>query len=318
MVARAILGAREAFLAYHDGPQLARRTRKRFLHDLNRWEKYSGSLPIEEITTAAFDSFRSYCRRGPATVEGTIDSVLTILRACPKHLLLSVPDAGKRLRRDAPQPRIPSLDQLDGMLRHTGQATYPRVFAAEWWIGFLALIYFTALRLEDALQLEWSAVTTDGITRGANKTSKLHLIPMHPVLWRVLQGVPKWSDRLFHLHPKSVRWQLRRMAKAAGVTVALPQELRRLSAMRYEMAHPGAGRIILGHGLPGATGFYLDGAVMLRSASERLIVPPALLTQDERTEQASRESLMLTRWRGMSEENRLALERIIDSLSRRT
>ena len=197
-------------------------------------------------------------------------------------------------------PDVLSIADLDKAFAARGAAVWPcrkgRTRGgrkASWWLGstdefyavFFCLAYFTGARLGDLVELRWSDIDSDAgsIGFGASKTRKRHRLPYHPICrhW-VEPRRQEATDRVLPMGRSSrhlLRREIKRISKAAGIRKPIgPQEVRKVSAMAHELAHPGSAATLLGHALPSSsTKFYLDGFAVLMSASRRLAVPRAMI-----------------------------------------
>ena len=114
----------------------------------------------------------------------------------------------------------------------------------------------------------------------SRKAGKLHVLPVHPeVLAHCERLGTEKSGRIFPIGCclKQVRGQIDRICRAAGIPRFTPQMVRRLAAIQFEKAHPGAGSLLLGHALPGGSRVtfqhYIPVPEILRLASEKLPQP---------------------------------------------
>ncbi len=189
-----------------------------------------------------------------------------------------------------------------------------RIRDSDWWRAWWGMLYFTALRLADGLALDRAHVGSDGIEVRQTKTGGLVRIPLHPVLRRMLANAGESTGRIFHVSRNTLYRVTERICQAAGIPCLTPQMVRVLSARQYERAHPGAGRLILGRGFPGADRYYFDAGEILQSASERLEVPDVLLTADEKRDRASAEFNMLAAFRRLKADQRAAVLKVATSM----
>ena len=286
--------------------RLAVRTVDRMRHDVARFKRLTVDA-VENVRTIDAGTFAAF-RLGaghlsPRTVESTVDTVLTLLRFVAEtrpHELPAVPSAGRRLRRGSPVPDVLSITDLDKAFGSRGVAVWPSRTGrpcggrkASWWLGstdefwsvFFCLAYFTGGRLGDLVELRWSDIDGDAgvIGFGSSKTRKRHRLPYHPICRHWVEPLRQGAtDRVLPMGRSSrhlLRREIRRISTAAGIRKPLgPQELRKVSAMAHELAHPGSAATLLGHALPSSsTKFYLDGFAVLTSASRRLAVPRSMI-----------------------------------------
>lgn len=292
---------------YATAVRLSPRTVDRMRHDVARFGRLLGSqLRIGEVDVGTFRTFREAAvHLATRTVESTIDTVLTLLRWVHEtrpDQLTAVPSAGRRLRRGSPVPDVLSITDLDRAFAERGVALWPSPNGRRhggrkptWWRGdtvdfysaFFVLAYFTGARLGDLVNMRWSDLDADGgsIGFGASKTSKRHRVCYHPIARHWLEPLRQGGDdRVLPMGRSSrhlLRREVRRISDAAGLRKPIgPQELRKVSAMAHELAHPGSGAILLGHALPSSsTKYYLDGFAVLQSASRRLAVPRSMIPE---------------------------------------
>lgn len=301
---------RLAFEHLYPKNRLSPRTIREFRHCLNRWERHTNNPVIRVVTAETFDRFRLAFSGAPITVERTVDRMLAILRrAHRKGLILSVPDAGDRLRIDEPAPQVPPLEAMSAVYRFCDVARWPNYservrgetgrskggwmrwrthdWTPQFWRVFLVTAFFTGLRLGDLRKLRGCDFNRDVLMVVAQKTRKHQSIPVHPVLRRHIDSVT-WAapdEPLFPIRAAlhQFRRELRAICAAAGVERITPQRVRVLSANVWEEAWPTAGAAILGHSIvKGASKFYLRPALPLESGLPRLKVPEAFQTADER------------------------------------
>ncbi len=310
-------------------PDLASRTVQKLRHQWNCWERHTANPVIDLVTTGTFVRFRTSALAvplSPATIEAVVGDVLTVLRCCrAAGVLAAVPLAGRRLKRSQPVPIQPDLSALGDMYRNCRVAKWPilrHCSCQDFWRAWLIASYTLGLRLGDLMfRLTWNAVNCDSVTIRAGKTGKLHILPLHPVLKRHLNLIHdnggSGDGRVFPVSksPHLVRRELRRISQAAGVPKVTPQQLRRLAGTQYERAHGGAGPLLLGHTLAGASAFYIDVPSVLRAASDRLEIPQEWLTKADRDSAARMESRLLRAWRVLRLPDREAVLHLAENLA---
>lgn len=262
-------------------------TRQKMCHELNRFEKYVGDLPAEEVTRDTFDKFRRLAMfddLSPHTIETTIGTVLTILRFAELYDLIDrAPRKGEPLRRMRNRKFVPSVGDIDVMYRRADLTEWPKLpKSGDFWRAFLVVSYFTGLRFGDIFRLGWDDVKDDAIVFQASKTGKVHTFPMHPVLRAHLETMRVFATVFDHgrVLPAAacnhlVRRELARMSEELPKKVG-PQALRRLAGTEWQKARWGAGQLLLGHSL-GVSDFYLCVPQLLREALEDLKIPPAFV-----------------------------------------
>ena len=183
----------------------------------------------------------------------------------------------------------------------------------EWWLAFWGTIYFTALRRGNVEMLEARQINSEMIVVRQYKTGVLVEIPMHPVLRRMIDTLPR-EGRVLKIDRKSLYRITTRACHIASVKGISPQSIRALSARQFERAHPGAGRLILGRPLHGADASYLVPFEIVQSALEKLAVPPALMTDEERKRAVDSERVMLLIFRSLSRDAQATVMTVASSL----
>lgn len=270
--------------------ELAPRTRGKISQQIKRWEKFTANPGVESIRQTTFTDFRSKlldAGLAPATINSNIATVIAILRHLgPKNagfphalgLLSDVPYHGKPLKENG-EPREPAtLAQLGACYHACRVATWPGRDACAWWRAWLVTAYNTGLRREDLLAIERASIneTWAWFTIRAQKTGKLHYLPIHPVVRRHWQTLPVAKLVLATRTDgaSTIAWtrfynELRVIAASARVDMPTPQSIRRLAALQFELAHPGAGSILLGH-RDVTTRHYVAALHPLTSAAEKI------------------------------------------------
>ena len=167
------------------------------------------------------------------------------------------------------------------------------------------------------MALTWEQIGRENITITAHKTGKVHVLPIHPVLKRIINEYREGLDAgpLFRIESCQFRRELARICLSAGVPAVTPQMIRRLSANEYEAAHAGAGALILGHSLNGATRYYLSAPAILRRASERMAVPFAMITDADRERIGNREAQLLRGFRALPDAEKESVLTIVRKMA---
>jgi site-specific recombinase XerC len=263
-----------------EATDLAPSTQKRLRYDVNRWLRLGGPSDVSLIDKPACVAVR--LARGdlsPWSIEGTISTVLLLLKHARRNgAKLRVPYAGRRLRRPRRLRYVPPLADLARLYEAAEHAHYPvRSYCSprDWWRAFLVTSYTTGLRLSDLIRtLKWEHVKHDRFLLTAAKTSKIQALPLLPCTMLALNRIRSTRERIFSVNPVSLREQMTALCHHAGVPRFLPQAIRRLAANEYERARPGAGSVLLGHSLTGATSFYVSCPTILLDAAAKLDIPP--------------------------------------------
>ena len=260
------------------------RTAKKIEHELNRWDRLKMPAKLAEISTATFEEFRAALRGKLAatTIEDTISDLRTLIKFAGR----TPPDAGRRLKRTKRCRHVPEVAAVGRAYVNAGVTVWPRcvhgrtpelqrIDNADFWRAWLAVGYFTALRLGDLCRLEWTAFRDDRIVATAGKTGKVHEFPLPEVVRRHLEPlraaglsrpfpVPAWAG-------KRIRRELKRCDDQIG-----PQALRRASVTSWACASAEAGRIVHGERL-GVLAHYYDTRRLLASAENRFAWPDEML-----------------------------------------
>ena len=306
---------------------LADSTRQLRRHQLGRWERLSDNPPIDQITTATLDAFRQAHIRlehSPEYAETDVSFVMRALRvAHDAGLIPQVPKRGRRRRGNKRKTARISLIEFDRFLSAIPVTKLSRsrkgpTRDVPFWVAFFGSPFFCALRRLDLLRVEWQNFGSEFLEYRQSKTGNLVRVPIHPVWRRMLSVLPNaWTrGRVFGINLRSMNRDLHRIIEVAGTKGVTLQSIRVLAARSYERAHAGAGRLILGRPLPGADSYYFDVPEILQLASEKLILPPCLLTDAERNQNAAGESYLIESFRQLRNEDREAVLKFIAALRR--
>lgn len=312
--------------------------------DVRRWQRVMGAPHITTITGDMLDEFRARCLAAglaPATIEGTVGTVLAILRTCEECGVIDrVPGPGRRLPIPPPDPDCATLDELDAMLTHADAACWPLedrtrrhhadgtiarnqagdAYTVAFWRALIAVAYFTGARRSDLLRLQIGDVSGDRSHFVAGKTRKSHRIPLHPACKRTtLAFAPKCPADVpaFRIGLKQLAREMRAICDAAGIRSVTPQMIRRLSVNEWERARPGCGALIQGSGLRGSGSlkYYLRPETVLEQGVDHLRVPGSLQTADEREREEEAERKLLQKFRGLDAAGRAALGALMDRIA---
>jgi hypothetical protein len=240
-----------------------------------RFEKITGITDVESVSTSLFVGFRQAAialALSNVTTEKTITDVSTIC----KYVVGKIPDAGKRLRQPRPSPHPATLEAIDAVFRAAQSQRLKR---------WLALTYWTALRLADSVLLYGSLQTPDSVIRHtANKTGLHHAWPAPTWLQ---QWIPRVEPRTSHATvwmARMIRNELARTCVAAGIEILTPKQIRQASITEWTRANATAGSIVHGCGL-GVMAHYLDPLSVLESAAPRVRLPQCFGGQVDTGEQ---------------------------------
>jgi integrase len=296
------LTVREAFVRHYlPASQMRPNSVRRRRYAFNWWERFTSNPAVGYIDESVFHEVRTKGTEvalSAVTIEGIVSDVLLVLKfLAARKILPTAPFAGRRLKRRPQLKPTPSIGDLASAWAKADLARWPtyrwrrqcarngqfsgaiRVdAAANWWRAFLALAYFSGLRRNDLLTLQWSEIQGGVIRRVMEKTGFAIEIPMHPCLRGHLDLLPREGPHVlgYSKSVKQIRRELAAMAIAAGVAPFTVQSLRRLSARQFDKARPGAGKIILGHQYRCADRFYLNPSDALEEALPNLAVPEGM------------------------------------------
>lgn len=248
------------------------------VYTADRFVRLVGDKPIETITTADLEAFRSACsdlNYSPHGIESGIGDLVSMNFAATGKRL----DRGQRLKIPRPQPNPATIDQIS--------AVYTE--APAWLRQHLAVAYWTCLRVFDSLTFLRSNPdpTSEVIRWTASKTG-------HNQSW----PIPSWLRRHLAMqvvrpvgcprnHGKRVlRREIRAAAQRANVESFTPQQLRQRGLTEWSRANAMAASIVHGSGL-GILNHYVDPIAVLESAGPSVRLPAAFASDAEREELAS-------------------------------
>jgi hypothetical protein len=298
-----------------------RRTQR---HQISRWEKLSRNPDVTSIGTADFSHFRSQCIASGLsadTIEGTIATALQVLTLLHRiGLLSSVPWPGTRLKKRRVPKWVPTIEEIGRCYAHAHVAKWPTYMdAGQFWRTWYAVSLWSGLRRSDVLfRLNRDMCTEDGIRCQAQKTDRVHIFPMHAVVWRHLQAMPA-TERVFQVSNslKQVRRELDRISDAAGVSPRIqPQAVRRASITAWEEC-AGAGRIIHGCAADVVSNHYLavrQPPRQLINGASRFVWPEEMLTPEDRDQQQLQTNQFLKVWERLNPKDREAVRSIAERL----
>lgn len=316
---------REAFeacyLSHNHGCDEYKRTQK---HHLNRWERFRCGTDVEQIDTRHFVRFRQRCVESGLShdsIEGTVGTVLQVLRTLHRAgLLPTVPWPGARLKKRCMPKWVPTVEEIGRCYAHADAAIWPTYMdPGQFWRTFYVVQLWIGLRRNDTLfRLRRDMCAEDGIRCQAQKTGRVHIFPMHQLVWRHLRAMPD-TERVFQIGKclKQVRRELDRISDAAGVTPRVqPQAMRRASITLWEEC-AGAGRIIHGCAADVVSNHYLairKPPRVLLDGVERFIWPEQMLTEEDRNREKFGTRRFLRTWKKLSERDREAVRSIAERL----
>lgn len=242
------------------------------VYSAQRFFAVIGDVDPKAITQEILERYATDAVGSASTIRGTVKDVITICRACGNTSL------SQFLRKPQPAPKPTPIESIE--------KAWP--FLAPWSCQLVVLMYWTALRLDDAIELQLRGVdlSGDAIRWQASKTSKNHCWPLMQWMRTFLEpiGLPYRSS---NDHAQViVRGELQRVSELAGVSRIMPQQMRQRSVQEWTRANATAGAIVHGMGL-GVMSHYLDPLMVLESAALRVRLPKAFgCVQSQSTEEA--------------------------------
>ena len=262
-----------------------------YRYRLNCWRRFNCS---------SADEFRKVASRhiAPSTIEDVVKGMIT---------LGVISALGTPLECPEPQPCPPSMEDIGRAYAAAHVATWPVRLTPEerqnWWQAFIVVSLWTGARLSDIAALEWDAISSRGIRFQAKKTSKPHYLPLNKTLDRHLSKI--------HFSPTKVLWltnspkQLRDQWKAICVEAKIEpftvnKSFRQASITMWSIANPKAGELIHGCGTLKGTSRILNhylGQSLLEETAKKIVLPPEMLTADERQQLEDEEQELIRRYR---------------------
>jgi hypothetical protein len=299
-------------------------TARNNLSRLARWKRLSGDPKVDDISSETFSRYRKTiidAHLSPDTAETDIGVVLTALRHCKRFgAIPDVPWSGMPLKKRSTPKWVPTLEQIGRCYASADAAVWPTYMdPGQFWRTFYVVQLWSGLRRNDTLfRLNREMCAEDAIRCQAQKTGKVHIFPMHPVVWRHLQLMPD-TERVFQVGKslKQIRRELDRISDAAGVSPRIqPQAMRRAAITAWEEC-AGAGRIIHGCASDVVSNHYLavrKPPRMLLDGVDRFVWPEEMLTDADRAKKKLGTLQFLRTWRRLSEKDREAVRSIAERL----
>lgn len=273
---------------YQQVANLATRSEKRYLSEVRRWDRYTGSPQAGHIHLGHFETFRARCQKAGLTncsIEGTVKVVRAMLNySVAKNWIHSAPKTGKPLRIEPPEPEPATIEELNALWYAMSQARYPKhgVMTPEaWWRDWTTVDWFTALRLDDSLHLAAEHVRfSQGIIRfKASKTAKTHMFPLVEPITSILDELVSYGQPTFFGTPEQnkLRREMARLCEIAGIRKLIPRTIRQSGITSWLQAGEAAGKTIHGVGLPKVLTHYVGVIELLKEALPRLVWPDCFL-----------------------------------------
>lgn len=259
-------------LYFREATDLSEKSVYRCGAELQRWLKSGLPSDARSVRKEDFARFREIGSTSwsPVSIECTVNEVKKLIKfAHTEGMIDSIPSIGRRLKRKTRVKYIPPVDHI-GLLFGASEGAIKTL---------VAVAYTTALRLGDMLSLRYENFEWERqlLRVAASKTSKVQTLPLLSCVVRTLP-TDRAAGPVFDLRPWDAQRGMARACKRLGIPVITPQAIRRTSANAYEHARPGAGSVILGHAVAGASGFYLFVPEILRLAATSLELPVQMRT----------------------------------------
>lgn len=238
--------------------------RKEPIYSANRFAKLLGDVPIAAVTAEMIERFRSEMvqrKFSPRTIESAVSDVATVFRFFAGHEI----QRGRRLVLNAPTPKVLQLTLIDALWPHCDP----------WLQSWIAVSYWTALRMSDCLRLLLSHKTCklpSVVWLEASKTKKRHAYPIPDWLAQKVAADP-WKFRsTSDFAKRQIRAGLHRACVANGFDIVHPKQFRQTGITEWSRANATAGRLIHGCGI-GVLSHYIDPLSVLESAAPRVRLP---------------------------------------------
>lgn len=235
------------------------------VYSANRFARLVGDLNIAEVTQEHMESFRKAAENeglSAWTIRGGLKDLKTLVSDFGKILTLPM------VRRPDPNPQPVPLEHIDGLWKHAG----------EWSRQWLAVSYWTGLRLADVIRLqgklaERPAMAADGrLEWEASKTRRRQRWPVPAWLNPLIQPVNLPYGKCQHHNSVLLRAELERCSKLAGIDRVLPSQIRDTSLTEWCRADFHVGQILHGCKL-GVIGHYVDPIDVIAPVAPRVRLP---------------------------------------------
>lgn len=239
-------------------------TRREFVYSANRFTRLLGPMRVNAVTTDVLCEYRDEMRKRklqPSTIESSVSDMRTLVKAATGNLI----DVGRRLHKPRPEPCPVTLHPL--------RACWPNL--DEWVQQWTVISYWTALRLSDALSLQFTLTETvpERLTWKASKTGHVQRWPIPQWLkpWLIRRSMP--IARVSDFSRRLLRLRIIDACERAEVPPWKPKSLRQYSLTQWMRASPAAGAVVHGCGLNGVLKHYVDPLSLLEDATDKLFVP---------------------------------------------
>lgn len=276
---------KELLPGYVERRCLSMTTVKRYRSELNRFERLAGPLTLKQVSTATVDGFRQAGLSDglkPESIESTLKIVHALLAYAVKtKQLAGLPDFGEPLRIKWRLVEPASVVEIDRLFRATEFARWPRVNGippVDWWRAWIALAYWTGLRLGDLTHgIGSESLLDEMILYEASKTRKVHVFPRHRNVDKWLARLPMSSCLFGAVCSNGLRSELSQLCKVAKIRRLTAKHLRRAAITQWSIASLTAGKMLHGCGIPSVMQYHYLGVLdVLSEASSRFAWPESM------------------------------------------
>jgi len=225
----------------------------------NRFCRYAGDLEVSEINAERIADFITRARSDGLsewTIKGTLKDLKTVAGFAGVSLIVPA------VKTPRPTPRPTPLSSIDKIWPHVGS----------WCQQWLAIAFWTALRLDDSIELQLTGLSGETIRWTASKTGRQHVWPCPQWLRKFADRIPLPYSRAADHSQVLIRAELERCSRLASVDRVTPKQIRQASLNSWSKANATAGAIVHGCGL-GVLSHYLDPLQILESAAPRVRLP---------------------------------------------
>ena len=224
------------------------------------------------------DFVRHYSRNvSPTTARNKRTALLALWRSASDAGHCSPPSRRVQSVRVQHQPvqawRVDQVREIIHQCRQLKRNHKCGLRRSDWWELAVRVAWDSGLRWGDQIQLNVSAITSDGGTSIVqSKTNRVVFFRLSEstlaVLHRTLELCPRALVTPWDCSQQSFNDQFRRIVRNSGVQAGTWKWLRRGSATDVESNHPGCGAAHLGHvpGSPIAERHYFDQTILQRDS----------------------------------------------------
>ncbi len=229
------------------------------IYSANRFARLIGDVPVSSIDDASLLQFRNLCEAeglSTWTIKCGLKDLRTLVRAAGQDVRIS------KIRTPDPDPQPVPLGHID--------AVWP--FLKPWSQQWLALSFWTALRLSDVILLQSVIRPGDRIEWEASKTKRRQRWPVPAWLKPLMEPVHCPYGKCPHNNKVIVRAELDRVSTLAGIPRFLPSQVRDASLTEWCRADARVGEILHGCRL-GVIGHYVDPCDIIAPVGHRVRLP---------------------------------------------